>query len=124
MPKKILVIEDDNILQKAIKLQLEGEGYVVAQAFNGEDGYFKIEQEKPDLVLLDLIMPIKSGEWLLRQLNSQGRIDERPIIVLTAKNDASSINECIIELNVKNYLFKGDYSLEALTDKIKELLKD
>jgi DNA-binding response OmpR family regulator len=123
MSKKILVIEDDNILQKAIKMQLEGEGFVVAQAYNGEDGYYMIEKEKPDLILLDLIMPVKTGEWLLKQMNNLGLMDKYPLIVLTAKNDTESVNECIINLNVKNYLFKGDYSLELLTAKIKELLK-
>jgi len=122
MSKKILIVEDDNILQKAIKTALENEGYNVIQALDGKDGFDKIGKEKPDLIILDLIMPVKPGEWVLEQMNKTGIIDKYPLIVLTVKNDVTSINNCIGKLNVKNYLTKSEYTLEKIVEKVKELI--
>ena len=95
MSKKILVIEDDNVLQKAIKTALKTEGYNIVQAFDGKDGFDKIDKEKPDLIILDLIMPVKSGEWVLAQMNKTEIIDKYPLIVLTVKDDTTSVDNCI-----------------------------
>ncbi len=122
MSKKILVIEDDNILQKAITTALETEGYNIVQAFDGKDGFDKIREEKPDLVILDLIMPVKLGEWVLEQMNETGIIDKYPLIVLTVKNDIATMDNCIRKLNVKNYLSKSDYTLEKIVEKVKTLI--
>ncbi len=122
MSKKILVIEDDNILQKAITTALETEGHSIVQAFDGKDGFDKIDKEKPDLIILDLIMPVKSGEWVLEQMNKTGIIDKYPVIVLTVKNDITSLNDCVVRLNVKNYLMKSKYTLEKIAEKVKELI--
>lgn len=122
MSKKILVIEDDNILQKTIKIALESAGYLVVQAFNGEEGYDKIQKEEPDLILLDLVMAVKPGEWVLEQLNANGMIDRCPLLVLTVNRDTARMNNCLENLNVKNYLNKADYSLEDLIITIKQML--
>lgn len=121
MPKKILVIEDDNVLQKAMKDALEAEDYLVVQAFDGEAGFKKIIQIKPDLIILDLLMPLKPGEWVLKKMNEKGIINKCPLIVLTMKCDTADINN-LSYLNVKNYMTKSDYSLEMLIKKIKELM--
>ena len=121
MPKKILVIEDDNVLQKAIKEALETRGYQVVQAFDGEAGFKKITQTKPDLIILDLLMPLKPGEWVLKKMNEKRMMDKYPLIVLTVKSDEAEINN-LANLNVKNYLSKSKYSLKMLTDKIKDLI--
>lgn len=123
MSKKILVIEDDNILQKAITTALETEGYNIVQAFEGKDGFDKIEKEKPDLIILDLVMPVKSGEWVLEQMNETELIDEYPLIVLTVKNNTETMNNCINKLNVKNYLTKSNYTLKRIVEKVKELIE-
>jgi DNA-binding response OmpR family regulator len=121
MPKKILIIEDDNVLQKAMKDAIETEGYLVVQAFDGEAGFKKIMQMKPDLIILDLLMPLKPGEWVLKKMNEKGIIDRYPLIVLTMKCDAADINN-LKYLNVKNYLSKSNYSLEMLIRKVKKLI--
>lgn len=121
MSKKILVIEDDNMLQKAMKDALETEGYLVVQAFDGESGFKKIIQAKPDLIILDLLMPLKPGEWVLKKMNEKGIIDKCPLIVLTVKSDTANANN-LMGLNVKNYMSKSDYSLEMLIKKVKELI--
>lgn len=120
---KILIIEDDKILQKAIKTALESAGYEVEQAFDGKEGFTKIEEVKPDLIILDLIMPVKTGEWVLEQMNKHKIIKKYPLVVFTIKNSMSSISNCIAELDVKNYLFKGDYDLEDVVKKVDSLLE-
>ena len=66
MKKKILVIEDDNILRKAILFALEEEGFDIVYAIDGDDGFEKVKTEKPDLVLLDLMLPKTPGEKVLK----------------------------------------------------------
>ena len=122
MPKKILIIEDDNILQKAMKDALEAEGYQVIQAFDGDSGYKKIINTKPDLIILDLLMPFKPGEWVLKNLHEKGIIDKCPLIVLTVKSDTANINN-LKSLGVKHYMPKSDYSLAKLDEEVKKLLK-
>ena len=121
MPKKILVIEDDNVLQKAMKDALEAEGYLVIQAFDGEAGLKKIIQAKPNLIILDLLIPLKPGEWVLKKMNEKGIMDKYSLIVLTMKCDEANVNN-LKNLNVKNYMSKSDYSLGMLTKKVKKLI--
>jgi len=121
MSKKILIIEDDNVLQKAMKDALEAEGYLVVQAYDGESGFKKIVMTKPDLIILDLLMPLKPGEWVLKKMDEKGMMDKYPLIVLTLKCDTAEVNN-LTRLNVKNYLPKSNYSLEMLTRKVKELI--
>jgi len=121
MLKKILIIEDDNVLQNAMKNILESEGYSVLQAFDGEDGFKKIVQTKPDLIILDLLMPLKPGEWVLKKMNEKGIVDKCPLIVLTVKSDMANLNN-LTSLKVKNYISKSDYSLKMIIQKVKELI--
>ncbi|MCK5510726.1 response regulator [Candidatus Parcubacteria bacterium] len=121
MPKTILIIEDDNILQKVMKDALKTEGYSVIQAFDGGAGFKDITRVKPDLIILDLLMPLKPGEWVLKKMNEKGMMDKYPLIVLTVKNDAANTNN-LANLNVKNHISKSEYSLEMLTERIKELI--
>ena len=121
MSKKILVIEDDSVLQKAMKNALEAEGYSVIQAFDGEAGFKKILKIKPDLIILDLLMPVRPGEWVLKKMNEKGIIEKYPLIVLTVKSDVANINN-LARLNVQYYFSKSHYSLEMLTKKVKKLI--
>ena len=123
MSKKVLIVEDDNILQKAIHAALKAEGYEVIQAFDGEEGFKKIKKEKPDLVILDLLMPVQPGEWVLKQMCEKKIIDDYPVIVLSVKKNKANVNNCINELKANDYLFKGDYSLERIIEKVKKNIK-
>lgn len=121
MSKKILIIEDDKILQETLKAALEAEGYEVVQSFDGEDGFNKIKKSSPNLILLDLIMPIRLGEWVLQQMNDAGIINKCPLIVLSAKSDEATISNCIGKYNIFHYIVKGQISLAELTKKIHSL---
>ena len=80
----ILIVEDDVHINEMLKETLQKEGYRCVQAFSGTEGKLVLGQEKPDLVLLDLMLPGMSGEALLKEIRSKGDI---PVIVLSAKDE-------------------------------------
>ncbi len=122
MGKKILFIEDDNILQKAIGEMLQKEGFECISAFDGKEGLEKIKTEKPDLVLLDLILPRKDGFAVLEEMKKDEKTKEIPVIVLTNLEDFESLQKTM-DKGVKAYLVKSEYSLEEVVQKIKETIK-
>ncbi|MEI7498135.1 MAG: response regulator [Candidatus Falkowbacteria bacterium] len=122
MTKKIIIIEDDSVLQRALKDSLEAEKYEVIQAFDGGDGLKKIIKEKPDLIILDLLMPVKPGEWLLMKLKEKNLIDNCPLIVFSMKKNSADVGNCINQYKVKNYFCKSEYTLEKIVKKVKELI--
>ncbi len=81
---RILIVEDDVNINEMLKEALEKEGYRCVQAFSGTEGRFVLSQERPDLVLLDLMLPGMSGEALLKEIRAKGAI---PVIVLSAKDE-------------------------------------
>ena len=82
---KILIIDDEPDFAKLLKKRLEINGFEVAIAVNGNEGLNKIKAEKPDLVLLDILMPEKDGYTLLQEMKGDESISKTPVIVVTAK---------------------------------------
>ena len=82
MPKKLLVVDDNPELRTLLKSYLKQEGYTVAAASNGQEALFVARQEKPDLVILDLMMPEMDGYEFMRVFSREA---DTPVIVLTAK---------------------------------------
>ncbi len=85
LKKTILVIDDEVDFVKLIKLRLESNGYEVESAFDGEEGLSKIAQKKPDVILLDVMMPKKDGYTMLHELKSKEDLNSIPVIIITAK---------------------------------------
>ncbi len=117
--KKILVIEDEATLQKALNEVLVQEGYEVLSALDGISGLDLILKESPDLVLLDIILPKMDGFDVLKRLKEKG--SEVPIIILTNLSDINDIQKAL-DLGATTYLVKADFHLEDVLKKIKELL--
>jgi len=90
MAKKILIIEDDIFLLKVIKKKLLKEKYTVIEAKDGEQGIKSIKDEKPDLVLLDLVLPGMDGFEVLTKIKKDQELSKIPIIILSTK--AKKIN--------------------------------
>ncbi|HQB10236.1 MAG TPA: response regulator, partial [bacterium] len=84
---KILIVDDDLSISRSYQKYLESEGYIAITANNGREGLQKIEKEDPDLVLLDINMPVKNGLELLEDLNRTKEIKMPLIIMLTAYGD-------------------------------------
>ena len=121
--KKILFIEDEAALQKTLGEVLRGSGYEVISALNGDLGLSLAKKEKPDLILLDLILPKMDGLQVLSKLRAEEATKDIPVIVLTNVEDTEKIEKAI-ELGATAYLVKAQYSLEEVVDKIKKALGD
>ena len=118
---KILLAEDDKFLSRAYKDGLEEAGFEVVIAFDGEAALEKIRSEKPDLVLLDLIMPIKNGFEVLGEMAIDDILKKIPVIIFSNLSQESDM-ERGKALGAVDYLVKADYSLRAVVEKVNEYL--
>ena len=119
--KKILFIEDEESLQKAMGSMLEQKGFEVFRALNGEDGIRLAEKELPDLILLDLILPKKNGFEVLRELKKGQATKDVPVIVLTNLEGSSDVEKALTS-GAMTYLVKANYTLEDVMAKIDGVL--
>jgi two-component system alkaline phosphatase synthesis response regulator PhoP/two-component system response regulator VicR len=85
MPKKILAVDDERHIVRLIQVNLERAGYEVITAFDGREALQKIEEERPDMVVLDVMMPFMDGFEALKQIRANPMTRELPVIMLTAK---------------------------------------
>jgi len=113
MNKKVLFIEDEAVMQKAVSEFLGVNGYHVVSALDGELGVRAAQVEKPDLILLDIILPKKNGFEVLKELKSGPETKSIPVIVLTNLSEMGDIGK-ILELGVTTYLVKSDQSLKDI----------
>jgi two-component system, OmpR family, phosphate regulon response regulator PhoB len=118
---RILIVEDEPSVSKALKERLEQEGFEVTLAQNGQEGLLRAANEKPDLILLDLIMPHMDGITMLQRLREDewGRLAK--VIVLSNLSDDSALARSM-EKGVYDYLVKTDWKLEDVVTKVKERL--
>ncbi len=119
--KKILVVEDEATLQKALTETLVQNGYNVLNALDGLRGLEIARKEKPDLILLDIILPKMDGFEVLKKLKEDENVSEIPIIILTNLSDASDIQKTL-DLGATTYLVKADFHLKDVLKKIEETL--
>jgi len=118
---KILLAEDDKYISRAYKDGLERAGFKVIIAFDGEEAMQKIKAEKPDLVLLDLVMPVKNGFEVLEELRIDGELSEIPVVILSNLGQESDIKKGK-ELGAVDYLIKANFSMKEVIEKVKEHL--
>ena len=122
MAKKILLVDDDRGIVEVIKNVLVGKNYEIITAYDGKEGYEKVQNENPDLVILDIRMPSMNGYEFIRSLRAErGRLGAPmvPVIVLTAKE---KMEEVFRLEGVKGYLVKPVDPVK-LTQKIEECLR-
>jgi CheY-like chemotaxis protein len=84
MPKRVLVVDDDENTRRFLSVALKANGYEAVTAEDGDDGYNKVQESKPDLILLDVMMPKKTGFVLFKQLRRKEEFKDIPVIMLTA----------------------------------------
>ena len=102
MPKKILVVEDEENIRELLRLYLEREGYEVLEAPNGAEGVKKWKAENPDMLLLDVMMPIMDGWQVCREIRAESNV---PIIMLTAKGETAD-RVSGLEMGADDYIVK------------------
>ncbi len=118
---RVLVVEDDRFLRRACEASLSRQGLAVTTAADGEEGLARARQERPDLVLLDLLMPKLSGLEVLRALKADERTRAIPVLVLSNSSRQQDVDE-IMRLGAVGYLVKADLSLKALGERVAEIL--
>ena len=118
---KILVVEDEAVLQKALADMLAETEFEVAQAVDGEQAIEKAHSEKPDLILLDLVLPKKHGLEVLQALKTDDATKAIPVIILTNLEDKDDISRAL-ELGARTYLVKANYDMKEVIAKVREAL--
>ena len=122
MPKTILIIEDDKFLREMIAKRLREEGYDVSMAVDGEEGIKKIQGEKPDLILLDLILPGIDGFEVLERMRKDSELAKIPVVILSNLGQKEEV-ERGLNLGAVDYLIKAHFTPREIIDKIKKVLK-
>jgi len=119
MSKKILVIEDEPGILLSLKDEFESQGYTVYSAEDGEKGFKMAKQQKPDLIILDIMLPVLDGYEVCKRLRMEG--DTTPIIMLTVKD--KEIDRVLgLELGADDYVTKP-FSLRELMARVKAVLR-
>jgi len=121
--KTILFIEDEPGLQRTLGDVLRRNGYKVINALNGEIGLKLLEKEKPDLILLDLVLPKMNGFEVLKELKANPETKEIPVIVLTNLGTIEDVNR-VVELGANTYLIKAQYTIEEVIQKVKRVMEE
>lgn len=122
MPKRILIVEDDKFLRELIAQKLVKEDYEISEAVDGEEGMKKIKEEKPDLVLLDLILPGIDGFEVLSQMKEDTALAPIPVIILSNLGQKEDV-ERGLKLGAVDYLIKAHFTPGEIIEKIKNVLK-
>jgi two-component system alkaline phosphatase synthesis response regulator PhoP len=118
MAKKILVVDDKKELRALLKQYLSQEGFDIVQAEDGQQALFVVRHEKPDLIILDLMMPEMGGYEFMRAYSREG---DAPIIILTAKLDEND-KVLGLELGADDYITKP-FSMRELTARVRAVLR-
>lgn len=120
MPK-VAIIEDDQAISQMYRFKFEAEGYEVNTAENGRLGLELIEHMKPDIVLLDLMMPEMTGDEMLAKLRAQPWGKDIKVIILTNKGE-QEIPDSVKQLNVSAVILKADMTPRQVAELVKNQL--
>lgn len=121
--KKILLIEDEGALQKSLGDTFREDGFEVLSALDGKTGERLAKSEKPDLIILDLILPQKDGLEVFQALKDDQTTKNIPVVVLTNLERIEHV-EKVLEMGAKTYLVKSNYTLKEILEKIKSIINE
>jgi CheY-like chemotaxis protein len=119
MSKKVLIIEDEKILCNLLKNKLEKEGYQTVIAIDGVEGLEKTKAEKPDLILLDIVMPRKNGLELLEDIQKDEELERIPVVIISNSGQPVEI-ERARELGADDWLIKTEFDPNEVIEKVKK----
>ena len=122
--KKILIIDDEEDIVYLMKLRLEFQNYQVVPLNTSAEALEVAKREKPDLILLDIMMPEKNGYEVCKELKKDPMTHKIPVILFTAKAQAKErVTDLYESVGADDYIFK-DFELDKLLSKVKVLLKE
>jgi two-component system, OmpR family, phosphate regulon response regulator PhoB len=116
-----MIVEDDRFLSSLIKARLAKDGFTVLQAFDGEEAIKAFKQDRPDLIILDLIMPKVTGFEVLQTISITPGLDKVPVVILSNLAQDSDIEKAR-QLGAREYFVKVKISIDDLIGKIKTLV--
>lgn len=122
MAKKILIVEDDKFLREPIVQRLLKEGYDILEAIDGEKGIEIAKEEKPDLILLDLILPGIDGFEVLSSIKKETETSSIPVVILSNLGQRNDVQKAL-ELGAKDYIIKAHFTPGEIVLRVGELLK-
>lgn len=119
---KLLIIEDDGDLQQVLSVVFNREGYELHYAFNGKEGYDKMLAVQPDVVLLDLMLPVLNGVEVLKLVTTNTSLKDIPIIVMTAHGDKADMLEHSIKAQGMRAYLKKPFELGDIRSLVRRML--
>ena len=119
--KHILIAEDEEAYSRVLKYKLEDEGFTVSTAINGAEALKGAQNKKPDLLLLDLIMPVMDGFEVLEKWSKDAVLKKIPVIVLSNLGQEEDIKRTTA-LGAKDYFIKTDMELVKVVEKVRGVL--
>ncbi len=121
MPK-IVIAEDDQLINASLVQGFTDAGFEVSSAPDGEAAVAKIKEVKPEVVILDIMMPKLDGIGVLWEMKADPETEKIPAVMLTNLSDAETVSK-ILEAGAADYLLKSDQSIEQVVQKVKEVLE-
>ena len=121
--RKILIVEDNKFLLNDLRIKLQRAGFEIMTAVDGRQAIQVLEESIPDLILLDLVMPIKDGFAVLEELKAVEKWKSIPVLITSNLSQKEDIEKGMA-LGAVDYIIKGDLSINDLIAKINSILKD
>lgn len=121
MAKKIVIVEDDLAISQMYRMKFESDGFEIYLADNGRSGLELVEQVKPDIILLDLIMPEMSGDEMLATLRTKEEFIKTPVVILTNTESEKSQVEARM-MGISAYIVKANETPSQVAAKVREIL--
>jgi len=122
MEENILIVEDDKFLRELISKKLIGQGFKIDEAIDGEEGLKKLQEIKPDMVLLDLILPGLDGFDVLQRIKDDPSTASIPVLILSNLGQKDEIEKGL-KLGAVDFLVKAHFTPEEIVQKIKQVFE-
>lgn len=121
MKKKILLVEDEKVLRTILSKALENRGFEVSEAVDGKEALEKAREIRPDVILLDIILPSMYGLDVLREFKRDEELFSIPVIIISNLGDDEEINKAM-RLGAEDYLIKAHFTINQIVEKIQQVL--
>ncbi len=117
--KKILIVEDEDIIIDLLEKKLVQEGYEVSTAHDGEEGLKMVKEIKPDIILLDIIMPKKSGYEVMEEMSKDPELNRIPIIIISNSGQPVELDKAK-DLGARDWLIKTEFNPDEVVEKVRK----
>lgn len=118
---KIICAEDDKLISASLIEGFKAAGFEATPAYDGEEAITKIKEIKPDILLLDIMMPKLDGFGVAWELKADPELANIPVVMLTNLSDSETVSK-ILEAGITDYLLKSEQTIDQIVAKVKEVL--